>query len=144
MSIFSFCKSIDFRRRLADLRARSERGVAAVEFALMLPVLLLLLGGIMEFGSIYYVKNNMATVARDVARRLALGELTQVQAEQEVEDQLVAWDLTLTITVTMPTAVTTDYIVLIETPLASAGVIDLASLGVSGTLAAHAITRQEG
>ena len=144
MSIFSFRKGISFRRRLADLRARSERGVAAVEFALMLPVLLLLLGGIMEFGSIYYVKNNMATVARDVARRLATGELTQAQAEQEVVGQLVAWNLTLTITVTMPVDPAKDYIVLIQTPLASAGVLDLASLGVSGTLAAHAITREEG
>ena len=100
MSEFLSRKCTELRSRWADLRARSQRGVAAVEFALMLPVLLAMLAGIMEFGSIYYVKNNMATVARDVARRMAMGELSIAQAEQEVQDQLVSWGLNLTITIT--------------------------------------------
>jgi Flp pilus assembly protein TadG len=51
---------------------RSERGVAAVEFAIILPVLLLLLLGIIEFGRAFQVQATLAAAAREGVRVMAI------------------------------------------------------------------------
>lgn len=51
----------------------SERGAVAVEFALVIPVLLLLVFGIVEFGNIYNVQIQVTSAAREGAREMALG-----------------------------------------------------------------------
>ena len=55
---------------------RTEDGSPAVELALVLPVLLLILFGILQFGLFFYLQNNMANAAREAARKLAVGEVT--------------------------------------------------------------------
>ena len=50
-----------------------ERGAAAVEFALILPVLLILVGGVIDFGRLYYTQIQLANAARDGVRLAALG-----------------------------------------------------------------------
>ncbi len=47
---------------------RSERGAVAVEFAILLPVFLLLLCGIMDFGHAYYMKQLVTSASREGAR----------------------------------------------------------------------------
>jgi len=47
---------------------RGERGQALVEYALVLPILLLLLLGIMEFGILVFNYNTIANAAREGAR----------------------------------------------------------------------------
>lgn len=51
---------------------RSERGAAAVEFALVVPVLLALLLGIIEFGRAYNVQISLTHAARETARTMAI------------------------------------------------------------------------
>lgn len=51
---------------------RSERGAVAVEMALLLPVLVLLLLGIMEFGRAYNAQVTLTNAARDGARAMAI------------------------------------------------------------------------
>lgn len=46
----------------------SERGVAAVEFAIILPIFLLVLFGIVEFGGMMYDQQIIETAAREGAR----------------------------------------------------------------------------
>ena len=59
---------------------RTERGAAAVELALVLPVLLLLVFGIIDFGRAYNAQITLATAARESVRVWALGgTTTQVQ-----------------------------------------------------------------
>lgn len=50
----------------------SERGAAAVEFAILLPVLLLILIGIMEFGRAFNVQITASNAAREGARYAAV------------------------------------------------------------------------
>ncbi len=50
-------------------RFRSERGASLVEFALILPLLLVILFGIIEFGLIMYNKAIITNASREGARR---------------------------------------------------------------------------
>ncbi|MFS0717440.1 TadE family protein [Arthrobacter sp. 1P04PC] len=50
----------------------SERGAVAVEFALLAPVLVMLLLGIMEFGRAYNVQVSLSSAAREGVRVMAI------------------------------------------------------------------------
>ena len=51
---------------------RRERGVVAVEFALVLPVVVVLLFGIIEFGRAYNASITVTHAARETVRKIAL------------------------------------------------------------------------
>lgn len=53
-----------------------ERGAVAVEFALLAPVLVMLLLGIMEFGRAYNVQISLSSAAREGVRVMAIGNDT--------------------------------------------------------------------
>ena len=53
-----------------------KRGGIAMEFALVLPVLLVVLLGIIQFGYAFFVQTNMNNAAREAARELAVGSAT--------------------------------------------------------------------
>ena len=57
--------------RRTELR---KRGQAMVEFALVLPILLIILLGIMEFGLVFHEYLVVTHAAREVARAATLGE----------------------------------------------------------------------
>ena len=50
----------------------TERGAVAVEFALLAPVLIMLLLGIMEFGRAYNVQVSLTNAAREGVRNMAI------------------------------------------------------------------------
>ena len=60
---------------LTDVQ-RSERGNAVVEFALVLPILLLVLFGISEFGRMIMTTNMLHTAAREGARLAAVSPVS--------------------------------------------------------------------
>jgi len=51
----------------------SERGAAAVEFAILLPLLVMLVLGIIEFGRAYNAQITLTNAARDGVRVMAIG-----------------------------------------------------------------------
>lgn len=51
----------------------NDRGAAAVEFAIILPLLLILVGGIIDFGRLFYTEIMVTNAAREGARMVALG-----------------------------------------------------------------------
>ncbi len=51
---------------------RHDRGAAAVEFALILPILIVLVLGIVEFGRVYNVQISVTNAAREGARSMAI------------------------------------------------------------------------
>ncbi len=53
-------------------KLRDERGVTAVEFGLIVPILLILVLGIIEFGHAFQVQGTLSSAAREGARRMAL------------------------------------------------------------------------
>jgi Flp pilus assembly protein TadG len=50
----------------------TERGAAAVEFALIVPILLVLIFGIVEFSRLYNVQLSLTNAAREGARTMAI------------------------------------------------------------------------
>jgi Flp pilus assembly protein TadG len=66
-------------------RRHSERGAAAVEFALILPLLVMMVFGIIEFGRGYNAKTELTGAVREGARELALGK-TPAQAQTAVRN----------------------------------------------------------
>lgn len=75
------------RRRFAA-RSDGQSGAGAVEFALIIPFLLLLIIGIVEMSNIYFIRNQMNEIVRDATRRLAIGALTKSTAETFVLQRL--------------------------------------------------------
>ncbi|MCU1518672.1 MAG: TadE-like protein [Pseudarthrobacter sp.] len=54
------------------MQPHSERGAVAIEFAILLPVLLVLVLGTIEFGRAYNAQISLTNAARDGARVMAL------------------------------------------------------------------------
>lgn len=84
------------------LRPRSERGAAAVEFALILPVLVLLVVGILEFSRAYNAQLSITNAAREGARVMAvhddvaLARSSAIAAAVSLNPALAAGDITIT------------------------------------------------
>ncbi|MCH8112223.1 MAG: pilus assembly protein [Proteobacteria bacterium] len=125
---------------------RSERGVAAVEFAFILPILLMLFSGIVQFGSIMFLENHMTNVARETSRRIAVGELAQADAASSAQQALVNWGVTYEVSVaaTDVGGGNQDITVAISLPMAEAALMDVLGVFQSGNLTAVVTMRQEG
>jgi len=121
-------------RRLRYI-GRNNRGNAVIEFALVLPILLLVLFGITEFGRAIMTKNMLFTASREGARLAAvspLGDSLSVQARVSdvlsasgvtAKDIVIAYDPAIR---SIQVTVTSDFAVLSAGVLGSfAGVIEL-------------------
>lgn len=70
------------------MTARRERGAAAVEFAIILPLLILVVAGIIDMGRLFYAEIIAANAAREGARMSAIG-FDEAEVRSEIQD----WDL---------------------------------------------------
>lgn len=71
-----------------DTTRRSETGAAAVEFAIILPVLIMLLFAIIQFSIAYNRKQGLHAAAREGARVAALPRTTRSEIEARMRDAL--------------------------------------------------------
>lgn len=125
------------RPLVADLR-----GTIAIEFALIMPILLLFLLGIVQFGSAFFMQNNMLNTARELARRLATEQMTVLDAEQWAIDRLPALSTNYRVDVTAPDPGNPDanfFRVVIIAPLADAVIIDPLGVFRTGELQAEVL-----
>jgi hypothetical protein len=83
------------RRRSAGRNPR-DRGAAAVEFALVLPLLLLIVFGIIDFGRALNAQITLTEAAREGARLAALGEPGVVARTQAAAIGLSPVNVTVT------------------------------------------------
>ncbi|QIK66087.1 hypothetical protein G7072_06790 [Nocardioides sp. HDW12B] len=60
--------------------ARAESGVAAVEVALLVPLVLLLVAGLIQYGFYFSAQQGGSAAAREAARRAAVGAPTSCDA----------------------------------------------------------------
>ena len=82
----------------------AQRGVAAVEFALVAIPFFLPLFGAMEFGRLLYVWNTVQEVTRNAARQAVVTDFTNVPAIDAIKRSAVFRATTTTGRVTLPAA----------------------------------------
>ena len=88
-------------------RRQGRRAVAAVEFAVLLPLILTLLLGIWEVGRLIEIQQLVSNAAREAARQAATGQLQNSDVQDVVTDYLgeaglTTTHVTTTITITDP------------------------------------------
>lgn len=123
------------RRLTCDLRA-----AIAVEFALVMPILVLFMLGIVQFGSAFFMQNNMLNTARELARRLATDQVTVQDARNWAIDRLPAFSSRYEVVVDAPDPddPNADFFrVLITVPLADAVIVDPLGVFRTGNLRAE-------
>lgn len=118
--------------------ATSRSGVAAVEFALVVPVLMLFLSGTIEFGLVIFTINNAQSATYNTARKLATNRIGVGAVSKEVIQQLPSWvrsATTVTVTQTSPDdsskntfIVDTSFSMSSATPLKTATIILASSI----------------
>ncbi len=114
---------------------RSERGATVVEFALILPILVMLVFGIVEFGRGYNAKITVTHAAREGARVLALtADASAAElAAKNAATSLDAGSITVTssaCTPGTPASVTVQYPFTYEVPLVGGGTRTVTATGV--------------
>ncbi|HEY7146387.1 MAG TPA: TadE/TadG family type IV pilus assembly protein [Streptosporangiaceae bacterium] len=83
-------------RQRSGGRSARDRGAAAVEFALVLPLLLLLVFAIIDFGRALSAQITLTQAAREGARLTALGQPNVVSRTQAAAVGLSPVDVTVT------------------------------------------------
>jgi Flp pilus assembly protein TadG len=73
-------------------RTSREEGVAAVEFALILPVLALLLFGVLEFGRVWSQYQVFQGAAREGARCAAVASTSECDVQEEINQAAAPYD----------------------------------------------------
>ncbi len=133
-------------RRDLLARWRDDSGIAAVEFAVIAPVAVALLGGIVQFGFALFIESHMAAVAQDSARRFAVGATDQTETATYAQGALLNWGVTYTVIVTPPDPndpTDEDVNVLISLPRSSVAIVDMLGLFQSGALSTSVIMLTE-
>ena len=119
-------------RQLLTVR---ERGAALIEFALIMPILFLLIFGIVEFGRGYHTKTSLAHAAREAVRVAALDSGDPAQIARDAAPNLDPGLITVTITPDPcvpgePVVVTLDYDHDYDIPLFGSGTWSFSEDGV--------------
>lgn len=79
-------------------RRNQRRGAAVTELAICLPLLLLLVLGIVEWGSVMFVRNNMLHAAREGCRAYAVRDVGHDGAIAVTQNRLTGMNYNFTVT----------------------------------------------
>jgi len=128
---------------------RGERrrcGAVAVEMAIVTPLLLTMLFGIIEFGWLFTVQSTMVNAAREGARFGALQGVFTADVQQRVREYLLPMGLDDNVTINVTEATDENPIVTVNLTVPRA---DVSLVGnffgfVDGTLSTTASMRKEG
>lgn len=137
--------SLQQRASEADRRLWvSEAGAAAVEMALVLPILLFILIGIIQFGVVLFTHNNMLHVAQEASRQVAVGAKTTQEAASWIEERLIGSAANYGVAVEeVIGAGGDDIVVTITLPLATAAMFDPFKILPGSLIEARAVVRQQ-
>lgn len=75
-------------RRIMQKFRKATSGVAAIEFAMTMPILIMMVAASVNFGHVIYVKHSMQAVAGEALRSVSYGQLAFADAETFAKNQL--------------------------------------------------------
>lgn len=128
-------------RRSRALSA-DARGAVAIEFAIVLPALLLLTFMILQYGFVLVTYHNMYDAARQAARQLAAGTADEAEAVAAAEALLVSWPSSWNVVAQSAATTGSDNVrVRITVPGAEAGLFGFTPM--PSQLAAEVVMRDE-
>lgn len=83
--------ALNFNNLLATMkRPRRQRGTTLIEAALVLPLLILVVFGLIEYGSLYLRLQQVENVARQAARKAATPDATQGQVTSLISTMMTS------------------------------------------------------
>ena len=130
------------RHSLLPVFSRDRRGSVAIEMAIVLPVMLLILIGVIQYGNIMYTQHMMVYAAREVARSYSMGEITVAEAQERALDFLSAGTPPeFDVNVVESGGATNDVTVTIDLPMAEAAIITLPHNLFDGLISAEVTMR---
>lgn len=110
--------------------ARDRSGAGLVEFALTMPILVLMLSGIVQFGMLYATQNDLMNTAREASRRLALGDLSVAQTPGWIRSRLLETSEEVHVDVDPPSEAAGDDMFTVTIALPAASVIAFDPFGL--------------
>ncbi len=99
---------------------RDERGSATIEFVLWVPVFVIILVAATDATVLYLHHTEMWNVSRDVARRVAVGDMSEADAAAAVQNDMFLYSRAYTVATSNPTSL--DVQIMIQTSVADASV----------------------
>ena len=99
---------------------RDERGSATIEFVLWVPVFVIILVAATDATVLYLHHTEMWNVSRDVARRIAVGDMTEADAAAAVQNEMFLYSRAYTVATSNPTEL--DVRIMIQTNVGDASV----------------------
>ncbi|NQV44039.1 MAG: pilus assembly protein [Rhodospirillales bacterium] len=124
-----------------------QDGVAVVEFALVAPILVVLLLGMFEFSWLFFQRHNMLTTAERGARGVATQTLTAAEAIAESQTTLTDWNITSTVTIVEPDPANItdrDVVVRISAPTQGVSITGFFNFALPTNITVETFMRQEG
>ena len=124
------------KRRLALFnRAERERGAALIEAAILMPLIVMLIFGLVAFGRAYNAKVTATHAAREGVRVLAVTKDNMLgeDAAKAAASTLDASNLTVTSTACDPgdpTTLTVDYVFTYDIPIIGTRTVNISETGV--------------
>ena len=112
--------SDNLHRRLVSQFLRDERGSATIEFVLWVPIFVVILVAATDATILYLHHTEMWNVSRDVARRVAVGDMTEAEAVNVVQNEMYLYSRAYTVSTSDPTEL--DVKIMIQTSVADASV----------------------
>ena len=131
-----------FRFSLLPAYMRDRRGSMAIEMAFVMPIVLLILVGTIQYGSIYYTRHMMVYAAREVARSFSMGEINATQAQARALELLSpSGPQQFNVSVVETGGVINDVTVTIDLSMADAALINLPINLITGDITASVTMR---
>jgi Flp pilus assembly protein TadG len=137
-------ETLRLRRPIAGVLC-NDGGASAAEFALVLPLFLLVLFGTADFGFVLYTQSIMQNAAREAARRMAVDStFTTDQAKTYATDYMSSWAVSPTVDAFRPPASCSTCVqVVVSVPVANAAMMGDPFGIFKGNLTAQVTMRNE-
>ena len=133
--------SDNLHRRLVSQFLRDERGSATIEFVLWVPIFVVILVAATDATILYLHHTEMWNVSRDVARRVAVGDMTEADAVTVVQNEMYLYSRAYTVSTSDPTEL--DVKIMIRTSVADASVFGFFKPVLGRYLTARVTMRRE-